>query len=243
MAGREPEERVRVPAVHQRWLSMTFLHWRYDPDIVRRHIPPGLEPDVHDGAAWVGLTPFLMADFRLPGLPPAGRFSTFPETNLRTYVRGPDGLDGLWFLSLEVDNAATVAGARAVYWVPYHWATMSVERDGVVRYTSKRRPPEDARTGHSIVVAPGEAYGPADLTDFDHWLTGRWRGYTRIAGRLCRAPVEHEPWPLHRAEVQELDQTITDAAGLPRPEGDPIVHYSPGVDRVRLGAPWPVRRG
>ena len=241
MVGPEPEQRVGAPAVRQRWVTMTFLHWPYDPDVVQGLLPSGLQVDTHDGRAWVGLTPFLMTDIRPPGLFPVSRLSTFPETNLRTYVRAPDGADGLWFLSLEADSLATVAGARALYWVPYHWAAMSVEREGdEIRYHSSRRPPEDAKLGHRISVKPGRPCRPAELTPFDHFLTGRWRGYTRIAGHLCRVAVEHEPWPLWRAEVVELEETLTRAAGLPAPEGDPVVHFSPGVHDVRLGVPRPV---
>jgi uncharacterized protein YqjF (DUF2071 family) len=40
--------------------------------------------------------------------------------------------------------------------------------------------------------------------------------------------VEHEPWPLHRATVRQLDGNLIEAAGLPVPEGEPVVHWSPG---------------
>src|ERR671932_566151 len=101
VSGRLPDQRVRWPVVCQRWVTMTFLHWAYDPAAVQRLLPPGLEVDTHDGAAWVSLTPFVMRDFRPPCAPAVPGLSHFPETNLRTYVRGPEGGDGLWFLSLE----------------------------------------------------------------------------------------------------------------------------------------------
>ena len=106
MAGREQEEKVRRPATIQRWRALTFLHWRYEPASVQRLLPAGLEVDTWDGSAWVSLTPFLMVDIQIADLPPVPMLSTFPETNLRTYVRGPDGRDGLWFLSLEADSLA-----------------------------------------------------------------------------------------------------------------------------------------
>ncbi|MDQ4093895.1 MAG: hypothetical protein M3143_11005 [Actinomycetota bacterium] len=36
--------------------------------------------------------------------------------------------------------------------------------------------------------------------------------------------------------IHQLDQNLLGAAGLPAPEGQPVAHYSPGVD-VRLGPP------
>jgi uncharacterized protein YqjF (DUF2071 family) len=58
---------------------------------------------------------------------------------------------------------------------------------------------------------------------------------------LARSTVEHEPWPLHRAVVRELDANLLTAAGLPAPAGEPVVHWSPGV-RTRIGGLWPLGR-
>jgi uncharacterized protein YqjF (DUF2071 family) len=51
---------------------------------------------------------------------------------------------------------------------------------------------------------------------------------------LAYAQVEHPPWPLKRARVLRLDQNLSEAAGLPAPEGQPVIHYSEGVT-VRVG--------
>ena len=224
---------MRWPVSLQRWSAMTFLHWPLEPETVRGLLPDGLEVDTWDGAGWVSITPFLMEDFRLAPLPPIGTLSTFPETNVRTYVRGPSGRDGLWFLSLEADSLSTVVAASAVYGVPYRWAAMTVERDVVVTYRSRRRMGRAA--GHDIRVRPGGPCRPAGLDD---WLTGRWRAYTTVAGRLAVASVEHEPWSLHDVEVVALEQSLLEAAGLPVPGGAPLAQYSHGVS-VRLGPPRP----
>lgn len=72
------------------WLNQTFLHWPYEPAAVLALLPPGLTVDEYDNAAWVS----LMSRVRPPGLP-ATSLVSFPETNLRTYVRLPDGRDAL----------------------------------------------------------------------------------------------------------------------------------------------------
>ena len=64
-----PPVPVRRPVMLQRWESLAYLHWPYDPDDVRRVLPAPLEPDVIDGAAWVGLVPFVMRHVRPPGVP------------------------------------------------------------------------------------------------------------------------------------------------------------------------------
>jgi uncharacterized protein len=234
VAGAIPEERVTWSLAHQRWQTFTFLHWAYDPAVVQRLLPSELEVHTYDGLAWVGLTPFLLSDFHPPGLPAIPGLSTFPETNLRTYVLDSNGSDGLWFFSLDADELATVLGARALLQVPYHWADMSVEAGSTVTYRSRRRYPPTA--GHDIVVQPGAPLAAEELVERDHFLTGRWRAFTKIAGQVITVPVEHQPWPLWSVRVDQLNEDLLTAAGLPAPHGEPLAHYSLGVD-VRLGLP------
>jgi uncharacterized protein YqjF (DUF2071 family) len=230
LAGRLPEERVDNPVTHQRWDSLTFLHWPFEPAVIQRRLPRGFEVDTLDGVAWVSMTPFVMS-FRVAGLPPIPGIRLFPETNVRTYVHGPDGQDGIWFFSLEASSLPLVLGARAVYGVPYVWADMTVDVGSTVRYRSRRRLGRPA--GHDITVRPGP---PCEGTELDHWLSGRWRGWTRVAGRDCSVPAEHPPWPLHEATVVELEESLLAANGLGRPGAPAVVRYSPGTD-ARLGFP------
>ncbi|MDP8937795.1 MAG: DUF2071 domain-containing protein [Actinomycetota bacterium] len=234
MAGQLPEETVRCPVVLQGWRHMTFVHWAYTPEVLQPFLPDGSRPHVVDGAAWVGLTPFLVVGARFPLAPPVPGLSTFPETNLRTYVLGSDGLDAIWFFTLEADSLATVLGARAAFGVPYRWADMAVDVGARITYRSTRRPPNPG-PGHHIVVEPGEPLAHDEVPERDHYLTGRWRACASIAGRPAYVAVEHQPWPLHRATVHRLDEDLLADAGLPPPEDEPLVHYSPGVD-ARLGA-------
>jgi uncharacterized protein YqjF (DUF2071 family) len=234
MAGANPEEHVVWPLIYQRWRRFTFLHWAYDPADVQRLLPSGLDVHTHHGVAWVGITPFLLCDFRPPGFPAIPGLSTFPETNVRTYVVDRNGLDGLWFPSLDASGLATVLGARACLWVPYHWAAMTVEANSTVTYRSRRRHPPAAR--HHIVVEPGSPLAAEELGERDHFLTGRWRAFTKVAGCLVNVPVKHQAWPLWSVQIHQLDQDLLTAAGLPTPEGQPVAHYSPGVD-VHFGPP------
>ncbi len=239
MAGALPEQRVPWPAVAQSWRHVSFLHWPLPAEVVAAHLPTGLEPDLWEDQAWVSITPFLVERFRLPPLPPLARLSRFPETNLRTYVRGPGGVDGLWFFSLEADSATTVVGAWAGTGVPYRWSAMGVQAGETITYTARRRPPHGPH-GHRIVVRPGTPLLPGEISERDHFLTGRWRAYTAVAGVLAVIPVEHQPWPLQEAELVDLDEDLFTAAGLPSPSGPPLVGYSTGVD-ARLGPARPLR--
>ena len=52
-------------------------------------------------------------------------------------------------------------------------------------------------------------------TDLDHFLSARWGLHTRWAGRTLYVPNTHEPWPVHDAEVVELDDDLMASVGLP----------------------------
>lgn len=218
-----------------RWADLTFLHWGYRPDDVQRLLPPGLEVETFDGAAWVGLVPFAMTvrAARGPAVPWA---SFFPETNVRTYVRGPDGRTGIWFFSLDAARLPAVLTARAWYGLPYMWSVMAVRRDGDerVRYRCARRWP-DGGPRSAVDVRVGDAVPRDDVTELEDFLTARFRLYSRKGDRLRAAPAEHEPWTLRRVEDVRARDELVAAAGLPRPDGDPLALFSAGVD-VRVGA-------
>lgn len=231
---------VGAPVMLHRWQDVTFLHWRYPPAVVQALLPDRLTVDTFDGSAWVGLVPFQMAGVRAPFLPAVPWLSAFPETNVRTYVRGPDGRSGIWFFSLDADRLAPVLVARVTYGLPYCWASMSVRRDrDEVTYRSRRRWPGPAGAHCDARVEFGEAYRAVERGALDEFLTARFRLYSTIAGRLVAAPAAHPPWPLRRAELQALRQDLVTAAGLPDPDRDPIVHASDGV-HVRIGSWRPV---
>lgn len=225
---------VSVPVMRHRWDTISFLHWRYDVDEVQRHLPRGLEVEPWDGYAWVGLVPFEM---RVGG--PAGPlFLRFPETNVRTYVVGPDGRPGVWFFSLDAGSAAAVSVARASWQLPYFRSRMSIDRDGDrVSYRARRRGPREG--GHEITVVKGEEL--ADVSEFDHYLTARFTLWNVVSGLLMRTPAEHPPWRLRRADLVDCREDLVLAAGLTRPDSEPVVHCSDGTD-VRIGAPRRVRR-
>ncbi len=215
--------------MRQTWRGLTFLHWPYAPDLIRRFIPAGLELDTFDNAAWLGLVPFEIHDLR--GIP------HFPETNLRTYVIGADGSRAVWFFSLEAARLVAVLGARIGYHLPYFWAKMSViAENGALHYRSQRRWPHDPGATTDIVVLPGELYKSEELTEHDRFLTARYQLYSVARGQLKHARIEHPPWPLARASVMSVRETLFEASGLPPPRGAPLAHYSDELS-VAIGFP------
>ena len=222
----------------QKWCDLAYIHWRYDAAEVKRLLPEGLEVDTFDGSAWVGLIPFSMRGIGLPKLPAVPYFGSFPEINVRTYVRR-NGVPGVWFFSLDINRLVPAVVARTTYLLPYCWGRASNRIDGgVLRSSIERKWPGRARS--HTVVRVGEAIEQSDPLDV--FLSARWGLYSRgFFGGLMYAPVDHEPWPLHRASLEAIDQNVVEVAGLSTPVGEPHVMFSPGVS-VRVGRPRRVAR-
>jgi uncharacterized protein YqjF (DUF2071 family) len=208
----------------QIWRNLTFLHWRYDPEIIRRTIPPQLTLDTFDGSAWIGLVPFALA---IPGI------SKFPETNVRTYVLGPGGEPGVWFHTLEASSLLAVLAARAWYKLPYRWADMSVTvGNQSIEYRSARKAP----FGKGVTDVAIEIGDPHEAGDLDNFLTARYRLYTFHKGRIAFAQIQHDPWPLQHGRVLRLNEDLIQNSGVPAPKGEPLVHFSRQL-RVKAGPP------
>lgn len=230
----------------QGWYNLTSLHWSYDEADVAAILPKGYRVDTFDGRAWVGLIPFHMRRIRLPGIERLGLpWSTFPETNVRTYIVDSRGRRGVWFCSLDITRIVPTLVARTTYSLPYCSADMTIDEShpGLVRYWSSRRWPKAAATaGCDVSVKIGAEIGSDDpdrpLLDF---LSARWALGSTMLGQLLWADVDHPAWPLHRAEVVSWNETLIEAAGLPAPTGEPVAVWSPGVE-VRIGMPRRVPR-
>ena len=221
----------------QVWHDLLFAHWAIDPNLLQPLIAPPFTCDTFHGQAWVGVVPFWMSGVRARGLPPLPGLSTFPELNVRTYVR-VGARAGVYFLSLDAGNPIAVEVARSVFHLPYLRARMRVERraDGV-HYASQREdrraPPAELRasyrpTGPVFHAAPGT---------LEHFLVERYCLYTTDGGgRPLRADIFHPPWPLQHAQAEFERETMLLGHGLHVPEVAPLLHFA-ARQEVRVWRP------
>jgi uncharacterized protein YqjF (DUF2071 family) len=208
----------------QTWEDLLFAHWRVEADELERLLPTELGLDTHNGAAWIGITPFVLTNLRVRGLPPLPWISSFPELNVRTYVT-LDDRPGIWFFTLDAASALAVEAAKRTYRLPYNRAKMAVEREGsFVRY-------ESARPGAAFSAryrGAGAVFTPEPGT-LEHFLTERYCLYTADGGRLYRAEIHHPPWPLQPAEAT-ID--LNTMAPVSLPDEAPHVLFSARQDVV-----------
>lgn len=219
---------LRRAVMTQSWRELTFLHWPVDPDRVAGLLPPGTRPDTLAGITYVGLVAFRMRQvWRAPYL------GTFPETNVRLYSVDDRGQRGVVFRSLDAARLLPVLIGQRGVGLPYLWSSMRIDHEGdVVAYASRRR-----GGGPSTRIRVLRGPPIAEPSELEHFLTARWGLHVAWHGRTLYVPNEHPPWPLHRAELLDLEDGLVEAAGVPRPTEPPVsVLWSPGVP-VRFGLP------
>ncbi|MBA2360246.1 MAG: DUF2071 domain-containing protein [Actinobacteria bacterium] len=217
-------------AMGQTWDELLFAHWRVPADPLRSQLPAGLELDLLDGEAWLGVTAFRLTSLRARGLPPLPFASAFLELNTRTYVTADDK-PGIWFFSLDAESGIAVEGARRGYKLPYFRADMrAVWGDGWLLYESRRRDGRGAPGAfRARYRADGEVFN-AERGSLAHFLTERYCLYaTGGDGRLYRAEIHHRPWPLQSAELELEENTVT-PRGVDLLDEAPFLHYSERQD-------------
>ena len=209
----------------QRWDDLLFAHWPVEAEAMRGLLPAGVEPDIREGRAWIGVVAFRMTQTRAGGLLPPRGLGPIPELNVRTYVRVASE-PGVWFLSLDTSSPLFVTVGRAVYGLEYHHARMVVARNGRrIHYASSRGPAAFAAS-----YEPIDRGGPAVAGSLEKWLVERYRLYALRGRRLVTAEVAHPPWTLQAADAR-IDLNTLAPRGI-RFSARPLLHFSPGVDAL-----------
>lgn len=209
-----------------------------------QRVPEPLAPATYDGAAWVSV---LALTYGAVEVGPArlGTFDGVPQLNLRTYVRA-DADTGVYFLSLDTDRLALATAGRRLFGLPYHHATMrATKRDGRIAFRSRRRGREtpaavfQARycpTGSTYRAEPGTLESFC-VESFRYYLPasedrriGALRSGDAADDEVWVGTISREPWTLQQVAATIRRNTLFEAAGLPAPTCEPVVHYSPGFE-------------
>lgn len=212
----------------QQWLDLVFIHFEVNAAVLRKKIPAGLELDLHQGKAWIGIVPFRMEGVTKRGFPAPSLFCAFPEINVRTYVTA-GGKPGVWFFSLDVPGQLAVWAARTFFHLPYFRADIDFENtSGGFNYSVRRG------AHHFDATYSPEESCPSQRGSFEYWATERYCLYACSGNnRLFRAEVQHGKWPLQKATLALRSNAL---AEFPLGEMHPSVLFSRKLDVVV----WPL---
>lgn len=223
--------------VFQRWETLLFASWPVAPEVMRACVPIELEIDTFDGTAWLTIVPMHMRDLHVRDLPPIPGTSTFPEINLRTYVK-VGGRSGVYFFSIECNAPFADLVANLLFDFPYKRATMSYRVDGdSIAIDSARA--ETGVTNADFVAKyqpVGDAFTPAagSLEDF---LLTRYASFSVAnTGAVLRGDLHHDEWTIRRAQADIKTNSLARAAGIQVLDRAPQLYYSQGTDTVV----WPL---
>jgi len=224
--------------MHQKWGKLLFMHWPIDANLLRPLIPAGLEIDTFDGSAWIAIVPFTMWDIRAfpPYVPAMPGLNAMHELNVRTYVH-LNGTPGVWFFSLDCNNAAAVFGARTFYYLPYYNSELTLEQaDSKIDYSLDRtdKPKANFRATWHI----GTSLPTSEPDSLEFFLTERYCLFSEHKSELYRSQIHHQSWPLQTATLDSHTSTMIDALNLPEPTDPPLLHYAEEI-AVEI---WPLHK-
>ena len=216
--------------MRQKWYSLLYLHWDFDPAQLQAMLPEGLNIDTHEDRAYIGVVPFYMHGLRLRFGPPAPAVSYFPELNLRTYVYDKNGRPGVWFFSLDAKSHLSVWIAQQAFSLNYHYAKMHYKcsPSGEVNITCMRRGQEEQRYSYRAT----KLLGPAQPGSLSYFLAERYYLFAKTRnGSLRIGKIYHAPHTLYDAEVSTYSKKLFYLNGFSEPRSD-YVHavISPKVD-------------
>jgi uncharacterized protein len=175
-------------------------------------VPDELEIEEYDGSAWVGIQFFRVRALRARGALPVPGISNFLQLNVRTYVRGPDGLPGVWFFSIDASSRLAALGVRRIYHVPAFHARMTLEPVHEWQEAGCVRIGEPGRVFAARYRATAETL-QAKLGSLESFLTERYRIFAPDAA----AEMHHDRWLLSPAEAEvELASIAPFSLGKPQ---------------------------
>ena len=222
-----------------------MLNYVAPEELLAPLVPAGVDLDRWRGTLYVSVVGFLFRDTRVLGIPiPAHR--TFPEVNLRFYVRRDEAGEtrrGVVFVRELVPRRAIALVARVLYNEPYRALPMRYtlvrgsERGAFERAYGWRASAEWAGLSARTVGSPRTLEANSE----EEFITEHYWGYTRQRdGGTLEYRVSHPRWNVWSATEARTDgnlgQVYGDAfaqvlAGPPRSafvaDGSPVTVFVP----------------
>lgn len=189
------------------WRKLIMANYAIDPQLLQPLLPYGTELDFWNGNCYVSLVGFLFKKVRLKGIP-IPFHTTFPEVNLRFYVRFKSGdgwRRGVVFIKEIVPRPALTLVARLLYGEPYQtmpmeWAIKEYGENQEASYSWK------CQTWHNLSVMADTTATPIQEGSEAEFITEHYWGYTRRSPRHTdEYEVVHPRWDVYSIKTFDVD--------------------------------------
>jgi uncharacterized protein YqjF (DUF2071 family) len=192
------------PFLTAAWRDLVMLTWAVDARLLRSGLPRGVELDPWRGDTLASVVAFRMERVRVRGLA-VPCHTTFPEVNLRFYVRRrlPNGewRRGVVFVREIVPRAAIALVAQRVYGEPYvampmreAHVTGAPDEAGRPRRTLLYEWQHDGAWERVVALAV-DAPHPMRAGSVEEFIAEHYYGYTARGARATREyEVQHPRW-------------------------------------------------
>ena len=191
-----------------RWNDLLLLNYEVPPDILKRHLPYKTELDSWNGHYYLSIVGFHFKDARLMGM----KFPynhTFPEVNLRFYVRHK--YEGKWrrgvvFIKKNAPNRLIGMAANILYKEQFRIINIKhkLEEKGqsiAIEYSLKHGNKWEsvkAECENDESVLPDSAE--------EKFIIEHYWGYTKVnENKTLEFKVKHPSWKLHKVSAYNSD--------------------------------------
>ena len=203
LAGPVVGSRVGFPFLTAEWHNLCLFNYRVAPEKLERRLPRGFSLDEWRGGVFISLVAFQFKRTRVLGVPWPGYIS-FPEVNLRFYVKAPDGRRGVVFIREYVPQRLVCWAARWLYNEPYAPTPISMNfarQNGVltVEYTIGRHGAH-GRIASRVGEVPTT---PPEHSMEHHFKEHQWGFGIDRRGRPLTYEVRHPTWRTRPVESWE----------------------------------------
>jgi uncharacterized protein YqjF (DUF2071 family) len=193
------------------WRYLLMLNYAVEPDLLRPHVPNGIELDTWNGNAYVSMVGFLFLHTRVLGVRMPGH-GNFEEVNLRFYVRrrAPEGWRrGVVFIKEVVPRQLIAAVARLYYNEPYEAMPMrhaidtengTLKSGGAVEYGWRSRNGWNFLRVATVGIPQATVAGSQE-----EFITEHYWGYTAQKNGRCKEyRMDHVRWNVWQTEKAVL---------------------------------------
>ncbi len=192
------------------WRHLLALNYEIDSAVLAEHVPPGTELDFDDGRCYVSLVAFRFERTRVLGIP-IPFHTTFPEVNLRFYVRreADDGTRrGVVFLRELVNRRAVALAANWAYNENYRVvpirADLSLDGGEIAEGGTARFEWRAHGRSHHVAARRSGPWRRLDPSSHEAFIAEHYFGYgVARDGRTIEYRVAHPSW--RHADVGDVE--------------------------------------